>query len=350
MRALLTGGTGFIGQPVCRALLARGWRVSALVRKLESPQAAALSRMGAQLASGNVTERESMRAAMRGADIVVHNAGRYEYGENRAGKVRMRAVNVTGTENVLELAQELSIRRVVYVSTVQAMGRTGPQPRDESFTRETPCLTTYEQTKTEAHGLALRYRLSGLPLIIVCPNAVIGANDHSPYGYFLRLYLNRTMPPLCWSPEAIHAAVHVDDVAEGIALAAERGRIGETYLLCGEPRSFREEMTYWSKRPGRFVPVVWLPARVAALLFAPLEPLQRVLGLPAFISRETVVTGARDWNYSSDKAARELGWTRRSSEAMWMETIDRELELLRVRKGQNLIQRLKPLDTVEWPS
>jgi len=347
MKVLLTGGTGFIGQPLTKALLARNWSVIALARKPHSPQARALSKMGAQLAVGDVTERESMRTAMNGADIVVHNAGHYEFGLNKAGEQRMRAINVTGTDNVLGLAHELGIPRTVYVSTVAAFGETGTQIRDETFTRQAPCRTTYEQSKMDAHEIALQHQQRGLPLIIVCPHAVIGANDHSSWGYFLRLYINHVMPPICWSPNAIHALVYRDDLAEGIALAAEKGRIGEVYFLSSEARSFREHLNYWTKRPGAFRPLIWLPAGLAALIFTPLEPLQRMLGLSAFISRETVLAASTNLYYSNEKAKRELGWTHRSAEAMWFATIDGELELLSRRKGQNLIQRLKPLDTVD---
>jgi len=347
MKVFLTGGTGFIGQPLTKSLLARGWNVVALVRRPDSPQAHTLIKMGAQCVTGDVTNRESMRAPLNGADIVVHNAGHYEYGLDKAGKQRMHAINVTGTDNVLGLAHELRIPRSVYVSTVQAFGETTQQERDETFQRQAPCRTTYEQSKTDAHEVACQYQRRGLPLIIVCPNAVIGANDHSVWGYFLRLYINRIMPPMAWSPNTIHGCVDVNDLAEGIALAAEKGRIGETYILSGEFRSFREHLDYWSMRPGAFRPLLWLPATLAALLFAPLEPLQRMLGLPAFVSRETVVGGSTNWRYSSDKAKRELGWTHRSAEAMWNATIDGELEMLSRRKDQNLIQRLRPMDKVD---
>jgi dihydroflavonol-4-reductase len=346
-KVFLTGGTGFIGQPLTQALLARGWSVTALVRTPNSPQAQALSKSGALLATGDVTERESMRPAMTGADIVVHNAGHYEFGLDRAGRERTQAINVTGTDNVLGLARELGIPRTVYVSTVMAFGETGTQMRDEAFTRQAPCSTFYERSKTDAHEMALKYLQGGLPLIIACPHAVIGANDHSSWGYFLRLYLNRFMPPIGWSPDAIHALVYRDDLAEGIALAAEKGRIGEVYILSGEVRSFREHVDYWTKRPGAFRPLIWLPTGLAALCFAPLEPLQRMLGLSAFISRETVLAAATNLNYSNEKAKRELGWTHRSAEAMWFSTIDDELELLSRRKGQGLVQRLKPLELTD---
>lgn len=347
MQAFLTGGTGFIGRPLTRALLARGWSVTALVRRPESPHARALTRLGARLAVGDVTEPESMRPAMRGVDLVVHNAGHYEYGVDPAGARRMRAVNVTGTEHVLALAHALDTPRTVYVSTVQAFGDTGPERRDESFTRRAPCRTAYEQSKTDAHEIGLAFQQRGLPLVVVCPNAVVGPGDHSPWGYFLRLYVNRVMPPMAWSPRSIHAPVHVDDLVEGIALAAEKGPVGQTYMLSGDAHTFREHLAYWRGRRGAFAPRVWLPAGLAALSFAPLEGLQRRLGLPAFISRETVRAGASSWYYSSDKARHELGWAHRSAEAMWLATLDRELELLQGRKGQSLLRRLTPLSAAE---
>jgi dihydroflavonol-4-reductase len=248
MKIFLTGGTGFIGQPLTKALLERGWKVVALVRKSDSPQAQALVKLGAQLAIGDVTKRESMRTAMNGVDVVVHNAGHYEFGLDNAGKQRMRAINVTGTDHVLGLAHELNVSRVVYVSTVQALGETGQQLRDESFKRQTPCRTIYEQTKTDAHIIATEYKQKGLPIIIVCPNGVVGANDHSGWGYFLRLYINRSMPPMSWSPNALQNCAYVDDVAEGIALAVEKGRIGEIYLLSGECCTIREHLDYWRKK------------------------------------------------------------------------------------------------------
>jgi dihydroflavonol-4-reductase len=346
-RVFLTGGTGFIGQPLTRSLLSRGWGVTGLVRRPASPQAQSLARMGAQLAAGDVTDRESMRASMGGAEIVVHNAGHYEYGIDHAGRERMQAINVQGTDNVLGLARELGVPRVVYVSSMQAFGDSGSEMRDETFTRHAPCRTAYEESKTEAHEVAYRHLRQGLPLVIVCPNAVIGANDHSAWGYFQRLYLNRLMPPVCWSPGSVFCCVDVNDLAEGIALAAEKGRTGEMYFLNGEPKSFRDHLGFWARRPGAFRPVVWLPAGLAAALFWPLEPLQRMLGLPAFISRETVRGGATNWNYSAEKAKRELGWSHRRAEEMWLGTLDGELRLLERRKGQSWVKRLEPLETVD---
>ncbi len=346
MRVFLTGGTGFIGHHLTRSLLGRGWSVTALVRKPDSPRAMVLGKIGAQLAAGDIMEPESMRAWLRGADLVVHAAGLYEFGLDAAGKKRMRSVNVEGTENVLGLAHALNAPRTIYISTQAAFGETGPEARDETFTRQAPYHSFYEQSKTEAHAIARQFQERGLPLIIVCPNPVIGVNDHSIWGYFVRLYVNRLLPPMAWGPDTLLCCEDVHDVAEGLTLAAEKGRPGETYMLAGEPHTFRQIFAWWGKKPGAFVPRLWLPAGLMAAMLAPMEPLQRWLGLPAFLSRETVRSGT-NFNFSNAKAKRELGWTPRPAETLWLATVQGEIDLLAKRKGQSLIQRLKPLESVD---
>ncbi len=345
MKVFLTGGTGFIGQALTRALLARQWQVIALVRNPNSPQARSLAAMGARCLLGDVTNRESMRAAMTGADIVIHNAGMYEYGVDAAARQHMYAANVSATENVLSLALELNIPRSIHVSSVAYFGATGTAAVDETYQRQSPYSSYYEQTKAEAHIIAQGYQQRGLPLIIVCPSQVIGANDHSTFGYFQRLYVNGLLTPVAWAADAISGFVYVDDLAEGIALAAEKGRLGETYLLTGEPMNRRDMLNLWSTRPGGFKRRVYLPSGLAKLLFAPLEPLQRMIGLPAFISREAV-TASTHLHFSNAKARRELGWQPRPARDAWIATLDGEIELLRQRKQRGLVSRLKPIEPV----
>ena len=343
MKVFLTGGTGFIGQPLTKALLAKGWEVVALSRKPDGTPARALDQLGAECVRGEITDRESMRACMTGADLVIQGAGHYEFGVDAAGKRRMQAVNVDGTRNVLDLALELGVPHSIHISTVVTFGDSGPQMRDEAFERCSPCRTTYDRTKTEAHAIARSYQQRGLPLIIVCPSGVIGPNDHSPWGYYLRAYLNRVMPPMCWSANCIFSLVEVNDLAKGIALAAERGRPGETYFFTGEPKCFREHVGFWFEKPGAFRFRAWLPVGFMASLLRALEPLQRAAGLSAFMSRETVLAAATNLNYSSMKAQQELGWTHCTAQEMWFKTIDAELDLLRTRKKRDLVSRLNPV-------
>ncbi len=344
MHVFLTGATGFIGQTLSRALRQRGWQVTALIRRPDSPQAQALTRLGVRCVSGDVTSYTSVVTAVGDAELVIHSAGHYEYGVDTAGRQQMQAVNVLGTANVLSAARELEVPRTIYVSSVVAYGDSGQQARDETFVRQAPYTTYYEKTKSEAHETALRYQQEGRPLIIVCPNGVVGVNDHSAWGYTLRLYLSGLKPPLSWSPESIFSLVEVGDVVQGVLLAAEKGRVGETYFLCGEPLTFKAHLDLWTLRPGRFKVRSCLPASVIAPLFALAEPLQRRLGLPAFISRETVRAGSVNLFYVSDKAEHELGWQHKTAEAMWLSTVDGELELLAKRTERDLVSRLKPVE------
>jgi dihydroflavonol-4-reductase len=303
--------------------------------------------MGAQCVPGDITDRESMRSSMTSTDIVVHNAGWYELGISPSARSLMHAINVGGTENALSLALELGIQRVVYVSSTVYFGETGSEIRDETYRRQQPYLGYYEQSKTEAHEVALRYQQRGLPLIFICPAHVVGPNDHSPYGYFQRLHVNRLMPPFAWGPNAVHSPAHVMDVAEGIALATEKGRLGETYILAGESTSLRQVFQIWSSHPGGFRVRFFVPFWLAKLLFSPMEPLLHWLGLPAFISREILTSTQGSFNFSSAKAQRELGWTYRSVHEMWPDIINEEHKLLAVRKKRDLVSRLKPVDVSE---
>lgn len=343
MKVFLTGGTGFIGQPLTRQLLARGWEVTALVRKPDSAQARALSKLGARCVAGDITDRESMRAGMTGADLVVHNAGWYELGLTAEAQRRMRAINVDGTETVLGLAQELGIQRVVYVSSVVALGDTGRQQRDETYVYQGNRLSVYEQTKTDAHLVAQRYLQSGLPLIIVCPSQVVGSNDHSAWGYFARLYVNGVMPPMGWARDSIYSHVGVNDVAEGIVLAAEKGRVGETYLLCGDSITMQGVMGTWSNTPGRFKIRLWLPTPPMTMTFALMEPLLRLMGLPAFMSREAARGANVNFYYSNGKARHELGWDPQPPHEVWQAALHGERELRAKRRKRDLTSRLRPL-------
>jgi dihydroflavonol-4-reductase len=318
----LTGGTGFIGQPLARALLRRGWRVTALARDPASRGARALQAEGAEVVRGDVLgERERLCAAMDGADLVFHNAGWYELGVTRAAAERMRAVNVRGTENVLGLAAELGVPRIVYTSSTTALGDTGGLLADESFTRRAAPRSHYESSKAEAHKLALDFQARGAPLIIACPAQVIGPGDHSPFGHFARLYVRGRLPPSVWAPEAVFTMAHVDDQAEALALAAECGEPGQVYFVAGQPITNREIIAAWKTTPGGFKPFVWLPRPLAALTGALTAPLLRGLGRPAFISREVVASSFVCFRYSSARAERELGARFRPARQAWLDTL-----------------------------
>lgn len=238
MRIFVTGATGFIGRALVRCLRARGWDVTALVRKVDGAEARELVALGATLASGDVTQRESMRAPMQGAAAVIHNAGLYEMGGDAALRARMTAVNIEGTRNTLGLAHELGVPKVVYVSTAFYWGDSAGRLRDETYVRQSVPGSPYEETKTEAHELALGFQRNGCPLVIACPVSVVGAGDHSALGRFARMYVRGVLPPVLFG-DGTPAFVHVDDVAAANVAALESPHAvdGPLNVASGSPRT-----------------------------------------------------------------------------------------------------------------
>ena len=148
MKAFVTGSTGFIGARLVQKLLSSGWQVNALVRTQQG--ANMLLAIGAQPVWGDITARELMRDGMRHCDVVFHLAGWYKIGGRDWEKAE--AINVQGTRNVLELAFELGIPKIVYTSTVAVFGDTRGVLANEEFERlDQSFLTEYDRTKWAAH-------------------------------------------------------------------------------------------------------------------------------------------------------------------------------------------------------
>lgn len=322
MRALITGGTGFIGQHLSRGALQRGWQTTVITRSPDSAAAQNLAGKGVSLIKGDVTDRRSLREAFESfsPDIFFHNAGWYELGIPRRAQRGMWAVNVEGVKNALTLAVEHEVPKTILTSTTTALGDTDGELVDETFTRRSPPLSYYERTMYEAYTQALSHQSSGDQLVIACPAQVMGPGDHSPFGYYCRLFV-RGLLPIVWAPEGAFTFGHVNDVAEGLLLVGERGQPGETYFLAGQVLTIHEMMRIWSQITGRRPPSIWLPRSLAMAQARFFAPLLRALGHPAFISPEVVRSSFVSFRYRSDKARNELGVVFRSAEQAWEETL-----------------------------
>jgi len=329
-RVLITGGTGFIGCRLTAGALGRGWDVYVLTRQPDSEPARRVGVQGARLLLGDVTARETLKAALDVArpDMFFHNAGWYELGVPRRSHRRMWAVNVEGTEHALTLAAEAGVARTVYTSSTTALGDTGGSVVDETFERRSPTLSFYERTKTEAHALALRHQSAGERLVMACPAQVVGAGDHSVFGIPARLYVRHRLPPLAWAPGGAFTFAHVDDVAEALLTLGERGRPGQVYFLAGHTLTLRQLMSVWQSTLGRRPVWLWLPRWLAMAQATVFGPILKPLGL-GFISPEAVRSGYVSFRYASGKAESELGVRFRPAEQAWRETLLAE-EALRV--------------------
>src|ERR1017187_1014433 len=225
---LVTGGTGFVGAHVVRALLARGRGVRCLARPGSSR--ANLEGLDVEIVTGDLTDPSSLKAAATGCGVLYHCAADYRFSSRMA--VEIYASNVAGTENVLRAAADASVDRVVYTSSVGALGLA---PAGQSANEETPVdpatlIGAYKRSKHAAEGVAREWAGRGLPVVIVNPSTPVGERDAkpTPTGKMIVDFLRGRMPAYVDTGLNI---VDVRDVAEGHLLAAERGRVGGSYIL-----------------------------------------------------------------------------------------------------------------------
>lgn len=228
MIVLITGATGFVGGSVTRNLLARGAQVRILARS--AARAAILAENGADVQLGDVTDRDAVRAAVEGVDIVYNLAGKlFTPG---APVAEYRRVHVEGTQNLLaSCLEQPGIIRFVHVSTTGVLGRTGNHPADE----ETPFAPTnaYEATKCEAEGLVRAAHQHGLPTVIARPSLIYGPGDLHLLGFF-RAIQRGLFRQIGREPVWLHP-IYVDDLAEALVRCAEHPRaVGECFHLAGQ--------------------------------------------------------------------------------------------------------------------
>lgn len=317
MKAFVTGGSGFIGQHVIQKLLARGDEVQALARSENS--AANLRQLGATVFMGDITDSASLRPAMEGCDVVFHIAAWYKLGA--PDWMNAEAINVGGTRRVLRLAHELGIPKIVYTSTVAVFGDTQGQLVDESYYKEGPFLTEYDRTKWLAHyKVALPLIEKGAPIVIVLPGAVYGPGDTSFIAQTMRLFY-RGMPALPGADLTVTYA-HVEDIAEGHLLAADKGKVGESYILTGPAIPLNEMVDFWAHLIGRKSPSLRIPGRPLRNFAPLLGKVGSVLPLPSLFSEEAVASLGASYMARSDKARLELGWTTRPLQTGMLETFD----------------------------
>jgi dihydroflavonol-4-reductase len=321
MKIFLTGGTGFIGSEVARRLRARGDEVRALVR--DPARAAELENIGCTLAMGDVGDQTAIREAMKDSDGVIHCAGMYVVGIAKSRRPEMYAANVTGTENVLGAALEQGIKKVVYISTVNAFGNTEGRVVDESHLHSEKYVSYYDETKHLAHKVAREMIDRGLPCVIVQPGGVYGPGDPSPQGNLVNQFLAGRLPAMMF-PETGINLVHRDDVAQGIILALDRGRAGEQYVLGGEISTMGGLIETVAKVSGKKAPRVTIPAAMIKAT-APLGPVVGpMLGFGPNLGEIIKAADRVTYWAKDDKARQELGYSPRPLEQGLRDTLAAE--------------------------
>jgi dihydroflavonol-4-reductase len=320
VKVFVTGGTGFIGGTVVRQLRERGDDVVCLVRTPE--KAGKVTTLGAQTVSGDLGDAEALRRGMEGCDAVIHAAAMYEVGIPVKQHPAMWEANVAGTERVLKAARDAGVAKVVYVSTCGVFGDTHRQVVDETYEHPGREFTSYyEETKLEAHKIAKRMIEDGLPGVIVQPGGVYGPGDTSQVADLLQEFFAGKLVLMPF-PEFGICLSHVDDIAAGILLALDKGRVGETYVLSGPVTTMREAIETVAAASGRKAPKHAMPVPLMKAL-TPIGPLVgRLMGQPPNL-RELISSadGVTFWA-SHEKASRELGYAPRGMEEGLRQTLE----------------------------
>lgn len=321
MKYFVTGATGFVGGRVARMLRQAGHDVIAVVRTPE--KAKDLAALGIDVRKGDVTDKDSMRAPMSGVDGVYHIAGWYKVGVR--DKSEGARINIEGTRNVLELMQALNIRRGVYTSTLAINSDTRGIEVDETYRFTGKHISEYDRTKAEAHKVAAAFIAQGLPLVIVQPGLIYGPGDTSAVRDALRQALTRKLPMM--PQKTAYSWAHIDDIAHGHLAAMERGRIGESYNICGPSHTFIDGLRMVEAVSGVKAPSLTGAPGLLKAMSAMMGVIEKVVPVPDNYSSEFLrVSAGVTYIGANAKARRELGFNPRALADGWPDTIRHEMK------------------------
>ena len=314
-RVFVTGGTGFIGQHLARALHNRGYAVRVLVRPVQRGVSdrprQALAAAGAELVTGDLQDLAALRAALEDTDIVFHLAGQLLV-PGVADQV-YEQLHVEGTRVLLTACHELGmIQRVVHCSTTGVLGPTGAIPADEDAPRRPSNI--YERTKAAGEQLALELAGQyGLPLVVARPALVYGPGDLHLLGWFRTI--QRGVYRVVGQGDNLLHPIYIDDLVDGLLRCAGLPTaIGRVYNLVGEQAlPIRELAGAIAAAVGRALPRRRLPLALARAIATLLEALPGMAParLPLTHSRIAFMTESRA--YCGARARHELGFVPRVS-------------------------------------
>ena len=294
MRVLVTGGTGYLGRAVVRALAARGHELVVFARS------AGGSGLPGTMVDGDIRDRDALDRAATGCDAVSHSAALVSIWRRR--RADFDDVNVGGLRNVLAIAGARRIPRVLYTSSFVALpprGHTAPIVAND-----------YQRTKVAADRVADDAVRDGAPLVRVYPGVVYGPGaftEGNLVGRLIADHLKHKLPGLV-GPEQPWSYAYVDDVAAGHCAALERGAPGGRYALGGENVAQRDVFELVRQLTGRRPPPR-IPFPIATMIGAAEELRVSMFGGTPLLTRGAVEIFRHDWSLDSGEAVRDLGYT-----------------------------------------
>jgi dihydroflavonol-4-reductase len=305
MKLFVTGATGFVGSHIARLAAEQGAQLRLLTRKSSN---LANIPVGAELVQGDLREPAAFASALQGCDALIHVAADYRLWV--PDPADMYKANVDGTRELLRLAREAGVPRVVYTSSVATMGfrSDGTVVDEDTQVSEADMIGHYKRSKWLAEQGAIAAARAGQHVVLLNPTTPIGSQDikPTPTGRIVVDFLNRNFPAYV---ETGLNLVDVEEIARMHLLALERGRPGERYILGGENLTLKQILDKLAAITGLPSPTMKVPHAVAmAFAFLDETLTGKLRGREPRATMEAVRMGKKMMFASSSKAERELGW------------------------------------------
>jgi dihydroflavonol-4-reductase len=305
MLAFVTGATGFIGANLTRALLSDGHQVRALVRPASDQRN--LDGLDVPRLEGDLDNPQLLATQLADADVVFHAAAHYSLWARDSASIYRS--NVIGTRNVLQAAKKAGTKRLVYTSSVSAIGvpPRGKLANEETTTTVEALVGDYKKSKFLAEQAVRQAAAEGLDAVIVNPSTPIGPYDikPTPTGEIIVRFLQGRMP--AYVDTGLNL-IDVEDVARGHILAWQKGRTGERYILGNRNMAFKEMLDILAAITGKPAPRIAVPHAIPlAVAYVDELILGRWFGKRPEVSYTSVKMSREAMYYDSSKAVRELG-------------------------------------------
>ena len=306
MKAFVTGGTGFVGSHVARALAAQGADLRLLIRPASNLRN--VEGLNAERITGDLREPASLEKAMSGCEVAFHVAADYRLWIR--DPAAMYQANVEGTRALLAAARKNRLRRVVYTSSVATMGfrADGSVANEESPVSLADMIGHYKRSKFMAEEVAMKAGGEGMDVIVVNPTTPVGEHDikPTPTGRIVVDFLKKKFP--AYVDTGLNL-VDVQECARGHVAALEKGRSGERYILGGENLTLKQILDKLAVISGLPSPKIKLPYIFALATGVVDETITgRLLGREPRATIDAVRMGRKKMFVTSAKAERELGW------------------------------------------